>query len=94
VSAAGFGALTAACYLLREHSQRLLLAGIFLYLIGQFTFERLDVSVAHVLAALVGLAIAHRFWRRHIVREINTDEFFLTRPLIALWRILRKERAS
>ena len=92
-SAAGFGALTAACLLLREPWRRLLLVGIWIYLIGQFTFERLDVSISHVIAAALGLAAAWLFWRRRVLREINTDELFLTRPLIALWRMLKKERA-
>jgi len=92
-SAAGFGALTAACLLLRQPWRRLMLGGVGVYLVAQFTFERLDVSIAHVIAALLGLAMAWLFWRRHVVREVNTDELWLTRPLIALWRMLKRERA-
>lgn len=92
-SAAGFGALVAACLLLRQPWRRLMLGGIGIYLVAQFTFERLDVSIAHVIAALLGVAMAWLFWRRHVVREVNTDELWLTRPLIGLWRTLKRERA-
>jgi phosphatidylglycerol lysyltransferase len=92
-SAAGFGALAAGFVLLREPWRRLMLVGTAVYLVGQFTFERLDVSIAHVIAAPLGLAMAWFFWRRHVLREINTDELFLTRPLIALWGTLKRERA-
>jgi phosphatidylglycerol lysyltransferase len=94
VSAAGFGALTAACLLLRQPWRGLMLGGLSVYLVAQFAFERLDVSIAHVLAALLGLVIVRRFWRRHVVREVNIEEFWLTRPLVRLWQTLRKERAS
>ncbi len=89
-----FGTLTAGFYLLREPWRRLLMSGVTLYLIGQFTFERLDVSIAHVLAALIGLALAWAFWRKQVIREINTDEFWLTRPLASLPRRIKRERTS
>jgi phosphatidylglycerol lysyltransferase len=94
VSAAGFGALTAAFFLLREPWRRLLLGGMAAYLVGQFTFERLDVSIAHALAALLGLAMVWLFWRRRAIREVDADGFWLTRPLIWLWRTAKKERAQ
>ncbi len=84
VSAAAFGTLTAGFYLLREPWRRLLMAGMTIYLMGQFTFERLDVSIAHVLAALIGLALAWLFWRRQVIREVNTDELWLTKPFALL----------
>ncbi len=93
-SAAGFGALIAACLLLRQPWRHLMLGGVGVYLVAQFTFERLDVSIAHVIAALLGLTMAWLFWRRHVVREVNTDELWLTRPFIALWRALKRERAQ
>jgi phosphatidylglycerol lysyltransferase len=92
VSAAVFGALMAGFYLLREPWRRLLLAGATFYLVIQFTFEPLDVSIVHLLAAVMGLALAWRFWRDHTIREINTDELWLTRPLVFLWRRLTRER--
>jgi hypothetical protein len=71
-----------------------MLTGVTVYLIAQFTFERLDVSIAHVLAALLGPAIVWFFFRSHVIRQINTEEFWLTASLIRSWRALKQERAG
>jgi hypothetical protein len=94
VSAAGFGALTAAFVLLPRGWRHSMLTGVTVYLIAQFTFERLDVSIAHVLAALLGPAIVWFFFRSRGIRQINTEEFWLTASLIRSWRALKQERAG
>jgi phosphatidylglycerol lysyltransferase len=95
VSAAGFGALTAGFALAPPDGwRRFLLGGMTAYLIGQFTFERLDVSIAHVLAALLGLAIAWFYLRRHVSRQVNTNEFWLTAWFVHPWRAFRRKRVG
>ena len=73
-SAAAFGAVVAAAVLLPRPWREAVLTGLFGYLIVQFTFERLDDSIAHLLAALIGAALG-LVWRRHLVREV-TPRFF------------------
>jgi hypothetical protein len=67
-SAAAFGAVVAAAVLLPRPWREAVLTGLFGYLIVQFTFEQLDDSIAHLLAALIGAAFG-LLWRWHPAAE-------------------------
>jgi len=70
-SAAAFGVAIAAVVLLPRPWREVALAGLFGYLIMQFTFERLDDAIAHLIAALIGGALGLLFWRRHPAAEVT-----------------------
>jgi hypothetical protein len=89
-SAATLGTFVAMSLLLRQPWRNLMLAGTAFYLAVQYSFLKLDVSIVHTLGAMVGLVAGLVWLRRNQVRQINTEEFWLTRLLTRGWRTVSR----
>jgi phosphatidylglycerol lysyltransferase len=62
-SGAAYGAAAAALALLPRPWREVSSSGLFLYLAVGFSFQRLDVAMAHLISALLGTAIGLAIWR-------------------------------
>ncbi len=90
-SAAALGTLVAATLLLRQPWRNLVLAGTAFFLGIQWSFSRLDSSTVHTLGSMVGAVIALVWLRSRRLRDIDTDEFWLTRFLTRAWQTVRRQ---
>jgi hypothetical protein len=63
-SAAAFGTIAATAPLLPGPLGAAVLGGLLLFLGAEFTFQALDVAIAHLVAAAIGVALGQFVWRR------------------------------
>ena len=68
-SAAFHGAFAAGAMLLPRRWSKLIVLIMIAVVIFQFIFERLDNSIAHAIATVVGAALAHFVWRPRLERS-------------------------
>lgn len=87
-SAGSFGAAAAAAVLLPRPWRRIALAGLAAALLGEFTFERLDVSIAHLIAAAIGGGLGLLLWRRHRIRTLRWPSLDAGRRVLSSRRLV------